>query len=134
MGEQDPSHKEKITFIINAIEPTRNLNHIDWSGESIEQLCQNQPKDAINLINLSSSTYSSSKESYNRTKTNFNCDKYINDNKILIVCSVGNIAWLNNGNKQVIKCVHENFELDEHSTYSVPQSQANKDNNILITV
>ena len=66
MGESDGSHKEKITFIINAIEPTRNLNHIDWSEESIEQLCQNQPKDAINLINLSSSTYSSSKESYNR--------------------------------------------------------------------
>ena len=134
MGEQDPSHKEKITFIINTIEPTRNLNHIDLSGESIEQLCQNQPKDAINLMNISSSTYNGSKEKYNRTKTDLNLEKYINDNKILIVCSVGNITWLNNGNKQVIKCVHENFELDEYSVYSVPQSLANKDNNILITV
>lgn len=133
MWEDDPSHLDKIKYILKTMEPSRDINILSPYWESIEELYKNQPNNSINIIVIPSSTYNLSKESYNKTKKLLNFDKYLNNTNTLIIASSGDVHTWSDDNKRN-KIAHENNELDKHSWYSVPQSQFDKNNNGLLVV
>lgn len=126
-NSNENDHLYVIKNILNTITPTINPNVLENYWESIEQLCQNQPKDAINLILYSAWDYSKTRDNYEKAKKRKNLDKFLNTNNILRITATTDIRGWN------VELIPEKSNLKEWSYLSYPQSQASKIYNVLIT-
>ena len=92
-----------------------------------------QPKDAIHIILYSAWDYSTTKDEYEERKKKKNLDSFQNNDNILLVTAWTDIRTNADG-KLRNELLHEDCNPNDHAYYSAPQSQASKDNNVIISI
>ena len=131
IGEKNNSeteHWHNTRDILNSIIKHANFKVLPDRLNSLEELYQTQPKNAINIFADSESRELLSKEDYNTYNNEYmNLRKYLTKDNFIRFLSWSNLITTSNNLKN--KIYQENFNLtDNHSVYSIPQSNANSKN------
>ena len=124
----ESEHEHNTRDILNTIIKHANFIVLDDYLNAIDELYEKQPTNSINIFAESKSVETPSKEDYNNSNLDYrNLKKYLNKDNFIRFVSWSNLLKRNNTLKN--KICQENSNLpDEHSIYSIPQSQANSKN------
>ena len=123
----ESDHWHDTYDILNTTVKHANFKVLEDYENALDELYQKQPKNSMNIF-WTSRWNEVKKEDYNDNNTEYkNLKKYLNKDNFLRFVAWTNLKRSNNIFKN--KIIQELFNLpDEHSTYSVPQSQANSKN------